>query len=579
MKQLVLFLGIFICIESFGQSFEAVTVPFFSTAPTASRSAHFVDVNGDSYDDIFITNGLREGQNNNLFINNGDETFTQVTTGDIVSDDDRSVGASFADADNDGDLDLVVTTFGQFGVAKKNYFYLNDGAGQFNHQAESAIGATGTYSEAVNWIDVNGDEKLDVFITNSVGAKQNPYFENNGDGTFVQKENTTINSTGLSSRSIDWVDYDGDGHTDIFVTNEGGQRNELYKSNGDGSFTKITNVAISSTYDSATGSSWADIDNDGDYDLFMATFNQNGAKNKLYRNRGNGEFRLEEDSAIADLVANSFGSSFADVDNDGDLDLLVCNSYLPSVNTNYLYINDGSGNFTLDQTSALANYTGNTYSCAFGDFNKDGWQDVILANNQNDEQPNALFKNTGSGNHFISLKLMGTASNKFAVGARVAIKAKINDEWVWQYRFVSATSGYCSQNSYTIHFGLGDATEVEELKVEWPSGEIDEITNIAADQFYTLVESGGLSSTSDMHTQVTFDIYPNPSDDSISFSLPRDWKHDVHEVVIVNSMSQVVMKQSWQQGTIRVASLPAGMYVVQLVGEAGVLATSTFTKK
>lgn len=567
-------------MHAYSQSFEEVSVPHLSTSPTASRSAHFVDVNGDSYDDIFITNGLREGQNNNLYINQKDGTFSQITSGDIVADDDRSVGASFADADNDGDLDVVVTTFGQFGSAKKNYFYLNDGNGVFDHQTQSTISTTGTYSEMVNWIDANGDEQLDVLITNSVLVKKNPFFLGMGDGTFSPSQSTAFNATSEPSRSVDWVDYNNDGFTDIFITNEEGRRNELYKNLGGGNFERITDVAIVTEFDNAVGSSWGDIDNDGDFDVFIATYsNTGGARNKLYRNIGNGQFEKITDSEVAALRRNSFGSSFADVDNDGDLDLFVCNSYLSSVQNNDLYINDGSGNFSKDVTSALATYTGHTFGCAFGDYNKDGWQDLVLANNKDDNQTNALFKNTGSGNHFIAFNLQGTTSNSYGVGAIVIVEAKINGEWVKQHRFVSAASGYCSQNTYTVHFGLGDAEDIAEVTVVWPSGEVDNVFNVSADQHYTIVELGGISSTVDQKKERGVSVFPNPAEDSIQLVVPNSWKESIDRISIINERQQLVHQAKWSGNDIDVSSLASGLYIIQLLGTDGTIVGTPFIKK
>lgn len=349
------------------QSFEETTFEDITTMPSASRSANFVDVNGDGWDDIFFTNGPTAGQNNMLYINNGDDTFTTVTADAIVSDNDRSDGASFADVDNDGDLDAVVVTYGRNGVGKKNYFYRNNGNGTFEYEPSNAIGIPLTYSEMVNWIDLNNDQFLDAYITNSIVSTRNLYFENQGDGSFEAVTGLSITNETLASRSINWIDFDGDGDSDLFVANENNANNSLFRNDGPDNFTQITNLPINQNGKNSAGSSWADVDNDGDFDLFVA--NWDGQNNQLFINE-NGTFVEQTSSAIAAETGSSFGSAFADVDNDGDLDLLVCNAYFTGQETNSLFINDGNGTFSKDTSSALADHQGNTFGCAFGEYAK-----------------------------------------------------------------------------------------------------------------------------------------------------------------------------------------------------------------
>ncbi|MDX1783831.1 MAG: CRTAC1 family protein, partial [Aequorivita vladivostokensis] len=466
------------------QSFEETTFEDITTTPSASRSANFIDVNDDGWDDIFFTNGPAAGQNNMLYLNNGDGSFTTVIADDIVSDNDRSDGASFADVDNDGDLDAVVVTYGRNGTGKKNYFYRNNGNGTYTYEPDNAIGIPLTYSEMANWIDLNNDQYLDSYITNSVVSTRNLYFENQGNGSFEAVTVLSITSETLASRSINWIDYDGDGDSDLFIANENDANNSLFRNDGPDNFTQITNLAITQNGRDSAGSSWADVDNDGDFDLFVA--NWDGQSNQLFLNE-NGTFVEQTSSAIALEIGSSFGSAFADVDNDGDLDLLVCNAYFPGQITNSLFINDGNGVFTKDTNSALANHQGNTFGCAFGDYNNDGWLDVILANTLNENQANSLFKNTGSGNNWIKIRCVGDPSNGSAVGAKVRVRANINGNEVWQIRQIEAASGYCSQNSFTNHFGLGDASNVSEIEVHWPSGAVETFMDIDGNNTYLVV--------------------------------------------------------------------------------------------
>ncbi|WGF93899.1 FG-GAP-like repeat-containing protein [Aequorivita marisscotiae] len=559
---LSIFISILVIEKSASQSFEETTFPDITTTPSASRSANFIDVNGDGWDDIFFTNGPTAGQNNMLYLNNRDNTFTTVTADDIVLDNDRSDGASFADVDNDGDLDALVVTYGRNGTGKKNYFYRNNGNGTFTYEPDNAIGIPLTYSEMANWIDLNNDQYLDTYITNSVVSTRNLYFENQGNGSFEAVTGLSITSETLASRSINWIDYDGDGDSDLFVANENNANNSLFRNDGPDNFTKITDLSITQNGKNSAGSSWADIDNDGDFDLFIA--NWNGQNNQLFINE-NGTFIEQTSSVIALEMGSSFGSAFADVDNDGDLDLLVCNAYFSGQETNSLFINDGTGTFHKDTSSSLANHQGNTFGCAFGDYNNDGWLDVILANTLNENQNNSVFTNTGSGNNWIKIRCVGSPSNNSAVGAKVRIKATINGTQVWQTRQIEAASGYCSQNSFTNHFGLGDAINVDEIEIYWPSGAVETFTDIDENNTYLVIEGNGIQLGTNTQLKHGFVIYPTPANDVLVINFRKDEIYSKVEIFDINARK---VKEKFNSGAasieMDISHISPGTYVLKI---------------
>ncbi len=562
------------------QSFQETTFPDITTTPSASRSANFIDVNGDGWDDIFITNGPFAGQDNMLYINNQNNTFTTVTTDDIVSDNDRSDGASFADVDNDGYLDAFVVTFGANGVGKKNYFYRNNGDGSFTYEPGIAMGIPLTYSEMATWIDANNDQNLDLYFTNSVGSLQNMYFENQGDGSFQQNNTLAITNDILPSRSVDWIDYDGDGDCDLFVANEEGNTNSLFRNDGPDNFTQITDLAINLSFRNSAGSSWGDIDNDGDFDLFIANYGNSGQANQLYTNE-NGVFTEEVDSSIAIPVTSSFGSSFADVDNDGHLDLLVCNAFLVGQTTNFLYMNDGDGNFTLDTGSSLANHQGWTFGCAFGDYDNDGWLDVLLANTQGENQTNSLFRNTGTGNNWVKLNCEGVVSNFSAVGAIVKIHATIDGEQVWQTRKIAASSGYCSQNSYTVHFGLGDATSIEDVLVEWPAGTTERFENITINNTHDIIEGEGTLGNDEI-VPTLFSIFPNPTAKELHINLTVPSEEITVALYSISGQKmeeKTFRTQNGSQFTMDTTALSQGLYFIEIHYGGKSIGTAKFVKE
>ena len=563
--KLFILLTTFFTFNISAQSFENINIEHLSTVPNASRSANFVDVNSDGWDDIFISNGPSSGQNNMLFINDKNGNFLRITNDDIVNDGDRSDGASFADVDNDGDLDMVVVTFGGAGSGKRNYLYLNDGDSGFTFQSEDDISNNLTYSETITWLDYNKDNFLDAYVTNSVGDLRNHLYENNGDGSFSRVLDNNITSLSKASRSVDWIDINNDGLNDIFIGNEGPNTNSVFI-NDDSGYIQDTDILIAQDSKNSAGSSWADIDNDGDYDLFVANYSFNGQPNQLFIN-DNGNFIEDVDSEVAKQSTNSFGSAFADIDNDGDLDLFVCNAYLNAVNNNSLYINDGTGKFSKDIADEVFDFEGWSFGCGFGDYDNDGKLDLILANNKNDNQANTLYKNTSEDNNWVKFNLKGTASNASAIGAKLIITSQIDGKEVSQTRRLTASSGYCSQNSLVIHFGLHKSQKIERLQITWPNGGTEVFFDLEVNQKYTITENMGLTSVNEIGlTKHNISYFPNPCKDSF-FITSNDQNAGVKRVIIFNEKGQQVkVIDSYEtESLIDIKNLSSGKYLCNLI--------------
>lgn len=570
-KLLSVSLLFFFLNEMEAQSFEEMDFPGITTELTSSRSANFIDVNNDGWDDIFFTNGLSTGETNMLYLNNTDGTFTIVTEGDIVEHSIRAVGASFADVDNDSDLDGFVTTWGAGGQPKRNYFYRNNGDGSF--QFEPNVAPNLTYSETASWIDVNNDQLLDLYITNSAYSLRNLYFENQGDGSFLERTDLTITNEVKPSRSVDWVDYDNDGDADLFITNEGNNRNTLYRNDGENTFTQITDLAIVQDVRNSMGSSWADVDNDGDFDLIVTNWEQ---ANQLFINE-NGVFTEITTTEIGEAGISSFGSTFGDIDNDGDLDLLILNSYNDAHFKNSLFLNDGNGNFTKDTSTALANFEGWSYSAGFGDYNNDGWLDVILANNENESQANSVFKNTGTGNNWMKIKCIGTNSNRSAIGAIVQIISVINGNSIKQTRKVEASSGYASQNSLTTHFGLGNANDVQEVKIKWPSGLVETFSGLNINSIHNLTEGTGTMAVKEVHNS-KFKVYPNPAKDNLFVEGELNFNSQLELINSEGNKIQSIDLQLNSKTKINISSFPNGIYFYKIIENGKIIDSGKIIK-
>jgi enediyne biosynthesis protein E4 len=534
--------------------FQKITTGPHVTTPSDSRSVNFVDVNNDGWEDLFITNGPQAGAVNFLYLNDGAGNFTSVTNDPIVSDSKPFDGATFADFDNDGDLDAFAVTW--YGV--KNFLYAGNGDptganGYFTYLGDAAPSQLGTYSETASWGDYDLDGDVDLYLTNSDGDKKNLLYRNDGATGFTKMTAVGAPVTDANaSRSVNWVDYDNDGDLDLYVSNELNQKDDLYQNDGNGSFVKITVGAPGQTNSSSMSSSWGDVDNDGDLDLFVANSGNFAAQNNQLFLNDNGSFNAVNTGDLVTDGGCSFGSNFGDYDNDGDLDLVVSNGFCNGSIVNFLYQNDGLGNFSRDLTSMDDLATPCSYGSAWGDVNNDGFLDLGIATCKNGSAaplPNNLFYlNNGNENNWLKIKLIGTESNRSAIGARVWVTANIGGQSVTQLREISAQSGYCGQNSLTAHFGLGDATMLESVRVKFPGGQDTVFTAIFANQLVCITENMLPSATQTVENEpFALQVFPNPAKDSFTVSVEIKEPVPTFTLRLMDSAGRLVFEKKYGQ--------------------------------
>ena len=561
------------------QQFTALTNFPLVTTPGDSRSVNLVDVNGDGLDDVFISNGLQSGQNNELYLNEGNGSFLQVEGDPIVSDNSPSDGTTFADTDNDGDLDAyMVTWFGQ-----PNFFYRNEGNGAFTHLTDAVTGNTGTHSETAAFGDYDQDGLVDVFITNSGGNDlRNFLYHNTGNNTFAKINAAWMNEQ-VPSRSANWADYDNDGDLDLYVTNEEQNKNNLLRNNGNGTFTKITDDPTVMESQSSITASWGDVNNDGLLDLFVGnTGNFVPDNNRLFLNNGAGGFVAAAPGPISTDGGCSFGSAFEDYDNDGDLDLFVANGFCNGLIVNFLYKNDGAGNFVRDQDALPSFITPCSYGAAWGDLNDDGFPDLVVANCKKTNtapQPNhSVFINNGNGNNWLKIKLIGVTSNLSAIGARIRVSTNNGGQALHQIREISAQSGYCGQNSLTAHFGAGASAQIDSISIRWPSGLIQTLGITPVNQTITVVE-GQSSGVHALESNPAFGVQvaPNPVHDTINFVLTNTKPFRLGRAELLDTQGKVVLSKGLAQVEagkhafqLPSSHLPAGVYALRFISDAGV---------
>jgi hypothetical protein len=478
--------------SAFGQTFTKVTTGPAVTDPGASRSAHWIDYDKDGDLDLFVTNGKAGGENNVLYRNEGgpDHAFTRMNSLVVSQDGAPSDGATWGDYDNDGDDDLFVVNW--YGV--NNMLYRNEGDGTFTRIVAGPPVTDGGYSETASWGDYDNDGWLDLAVSNSAGDLKEFLYRNLGDGTFQKVTAGAIPNGAGASRGLTWVDYDNDGDLDLFVANESNQNEFLYRNmrveSGVDTFQAVTTGPVVTAGASSWSGSWGDYDNDGDLDLFVAnTANQNNA---LFNNQGDGTF-LRLPVGFGDVVDDSgfsASSAWVDADNDGDLDLYVSNAYgAPGKNFYYrnLLTETGGAVFERELSGAFVNDPGYTYGFAWGDFDEDGDMDLYCARTLSESQANALYRNDGNANHWVTIDCRGTVSNGSAIGARIRVRSVIGGYPVWQLRVIEGQQGYCGQ-TLQQHIGLQAAAVIDSLVIEWPSGIVERFANIPADQHYSVAE-------------------------------------------------------------------------------------------
>ena len=460
-------ISIFLSNISYPQSFTKIL-----TGPVANDSGWcygccWADFNNDGYQDLFVVNNMTGNKNNLLYMNNGNGTFTKVTTGIVVTDGGSSYGCTCADYDNDGFIDIFVANYNE-----NNFLYHNNGNGTFSKITTGAIVTNNSNSGGCAWADYDNDGYPDLFVANA-GPAADFLYHNNGNGTFTQITNDPIVLDVLNSSGGSWGDYNNDGYLDLFVTGGviGTGYDRLFRNNGNGTFTKITSDPIVTYSHWSGGSSWGDFNKDGYLDMFVGGYD---GINLLFVNNGNGTFTRIDTGIIVTDGNYKMGSSWCDYDNDGNLDLFV----------------------------ARNNYFGGN---------------------------NCLYHNEGNNNKWLNIKCIGMVSNKAGIGARLYLKAVINGNAVTQMREISCQTGgaISGQNMLNAFFGLGNATIIDSLKIIWPSGIIDRYGQIQTNRFITAIEGQGISNIKSFVNNIPEDFklfqnYPNPFNPGtiIGYSLP-----------------------------------------------------------
>jgi hypothetical protein len=439
-----------------GAKWLDVTTPLLESSLT--HSVAWGDYDSDGRPDLFLAASFGQNQ---LIHNQGSGDFTDATSYPLDLQG-HGMSAAWGDYDNDGLPDLYVVNW-----REANHLYHNDGAG-FSDVTQIPL-VIGDCCDAA-WADYDNDGDLDLYITRT-SNQSNVLLRNDGTAGFADASAPPINFS-ANSKHPAWGDYDNDGDLDVYVSVDGANR--LLRNNGNGTFSDVTSGPLGDTRNSSCAA-WGDMDNDGDLDLYIVERNQ---PNRLLRNDGGGSFVDIAVGALADPY-NGRSTTWGDYDNDGLLDLYVVNTNA----RNRLLHNEGDGVFSDSTVTPLDDNSPN-YSAAWADYDLDGDLDIYMAANQ---APNHMIKNAlaAAGNHWLQLNLVGSETNRSAIGTRVRVVAG----GFAQIRQVGGDAGNQAQNTLTVEFGLGSALLVDTLQIRWPSGIVQVGHHIDVNQRFTVIES------------------------------------------------------------------------------------------
>ncbi|HID95926.1 MAG TPA: tetratricopeptide repeat protein [Candidatus Latescibacteria bacterium] len=471
-------------------------------AMALGSGALFFDYDNDGDLDLYLVRSSESEDEsaNILYRNEGNGTFTDVTSIAGVGDRGMGIGCVAGDYDNDGYVDLYVTNYGA------NVLYRNNGDGTFSDVTSSAgVGDMG-FGAGAAFADYDSDGDLDIYVANYVDLEEVPsseslrfpedfvgqpnvLYRNNGDGTFTDvTEEAGVDGGKGRSLSVVFFDFDNDRYIDIYVVNDR-DANILYRNNRDGTFTDVAGPSGVADQRGGRGVAVGDYNKDGWLDLYVT--NRQGEGNVLYRNRGDGSF--EQDISSDGVLrpggkGSSWGAAFIDFDNDNDLDLLVAVDPSPSAEGSsglMSFRNTGDGTFSgVMLLSGLAEFPGLAVQAVLpADFDDDGDVDLLLTGSNGSA---VMLRNEGGNrNNWLKIRLVGTKSNVSGIGAKVEIKSGK----IWLRREVVGGSGFLAQPAIPVEFGLADKTTIDLVRVYWPRGIRQSFVNVSANQTLTIVET------------------------------------------------------------------------------------------
>ena len=539
--------------------------------------ASFADINGDGFDDLVLTSAL--GLPLQFFLSDGNG-FYPVDLLPEYTDTIETKTVQFVDYDNDNDQDLFLTSY--LGGTK---LFQNEDMVFHDVTAAAGISTDKMKTFASAWGDYNRDGWIDLLIANrhfpGESLEHNYLYKNLGNGTFEERAflaGVSHPGEGNMPLAVSFVDYDNDNWPDIFMAVDKFYGNLLFRNLGNGTFLNMTQYANMGKKMDGMCVAPGDYDNDGDLDIYVTNAPQVQYGNELFQNNGDGTFSEKAVEAGVRVHKHGWGSNFFDYDNDGLLDIFTVNSSSADSSgaldhnwRNPLLKNMGDGTFEeqfgvgTDEDTLSA-----SYGTAIGDFNDDGFYDIVVVNNY-DPQPkhfnhSKVYRNNGGNHNWIKLQLEGVESNRNGIGSWIEAIAG-NDHY---YRYTTLGQSYASQNSLSEIIGIGEHEMIDTLKITWTSGFTDVFTNISPNQKLHITE--GASLINGTHEALSgIRLIQNPARHLLQI---ENLTGKAINVRVVDSEGKLAMsfKGDGTLITKGVADLPSGIYFLQIfaVGETGI---------
>lgn len=522
-------------------------VSFSSTGLSSINSQYnicVIDMNDDGMDDIVGVSST----NIRIHTQGAGGTFSFVDYPTTAAENMPSWSLAAGDYNRDGINDLMYG--GGNGVT---FMKSTEGGGFVQDSFEPYV-----FCQRTNFIDINNDGHLDAFSCHDV--QPNVYFLNDGTGEFdFYQSNVTpgaillgIFPSGGNYGSI-WIDYDNDGDQDLFIAkcrggSSGAKYNELHRNNGDGTFTDVSVESNLRDPVQTWSSAWADYDNDGDMDVIVGASSTADGTHKFMQNNGDGTFTdITAGSGWDTNTSTSIEHIAHDFNNDGFVDVMGGGSKI-------MY-NLGDGTFEAASTGFGIG--------AVGDLNNDGFLDF--------QNGSTLRLNNGNSNNWIKFNLQGVQSNRNGIGARI----EIYGAWGKQIRDARSGEGFEYMSSLNIHFGIGEATAIDQVIIRWPSGIVDTIDNPDTNQTLVVVEGSTLSVGDNAFS--SFSVYPNPASDVVT--IKSSSLAQVVSAELYDMNGKRVFESAVENDTISIQSLPLGTYILLAKDSEGKLSTHKLIKQ
>ncbi len=563
---------------------------------TIGNGVSFRDFNGDGWDDI--TMGTEAGKTIDFYINAGG-TFIKIDP--LIQNRDEVKQILWVDFDNDGDQDLYIAT----AEAPNRLYERTDSLELVDITPQTNLSLKANTSYGAIWGDYNRDGLLDLYYSDrktgnafdqtETQYNRNQLYLNNGNGTFLK---VSINSNSEDSRKIPFCsaffDFNNDSWPDIYTANDKLTTNTLLKNDRNCGFIDVGHNSQSDVKMNAMCVAIGDYNNDGWQDIYITN---TPVGNKLLMNVPDDD--IFHDATLfsgTEYLGNGWGSIFLDADNDGFQDLYVSGSMVGAdAISNVFYRNLGNGKFETADFGFVGDTT-SSYANAHGDYNQDGYPDIIVQNNKPFQTQ--LWENSGYSNHWLKIKLNGVVSNRDAVGSLI----KLYTSSGMQTRYTHCGIGFLGQNTLDVMFGIGNSEIVDSLLVFWPSGHTDHFYGVAADQrliidegSYGIFDSINYFSTycsaykDDDHEDFTSEevdtplgmkdheikVYPNPAGNQIFITSPVEESLSFR---IIDLSGKLIIEKKAHTGPVSLSNLLPQVYIIRVTCSERVVHTSLFVK-